>query len=201
MSRHGSCASITSVVDRSSSGGVSRGERLPLRRFRTARHRPAGRARTRRAGHRLRPHRRARAVRRRDDRDPHPARLRVRPARLSHRAAGPGPAERRGHVGVHATGRRARMTTKHVISLIVVIAGCSVVGLAPLAAWVFRTPLDRLHFVPPITSLGVPLVAVGVAIDEGPDLTTGLVLITAVLLAVTGPVLGMAAARATVPDD
>jgi multisubunit Na+/H+ antiporter MnhG subunit len=92
------------------------------------------------------------------------------------------------------------VTTKHVIALVFVIAGCSVVGLAPLAALTFRTTLERLHFVSPITSVGVPLVAIGVGIDEGPDLTTGLVLVTAALLAFAGPVLSAAAARATVPD-
>jgi multicomponent Na+:H+ antiporter subunit G len=93
------------------------------------------------------------------------------------------------------------MTSKHVVSLVFVIAGCTVTGLAPLAALVFRDAIERLHLVTPITSLGAPLVAVGIAIGEGPDLTTGLVLAIAMLLAVSGPVLGVAAARATVAHD
>jgi Multisubunit Na+/H+ antiporter, MnhG subunit len=75
------------------------------------------------------------------------------------------------------------------------VAGVLVCILAALGALVVRDPLDRLHFVTPVTSLGTPLVGVGVAVQLGWRLSAALVLLTVGITVLTGPVLTLAIAR------
>jgi len=53
----------------------------------------------------------------------------------------------------------------------------------------------RLHFVTPATSLGVPLLAVGLCIQSGQPWVVAEVLLIALLLGAAGPVLEAAMAR------
>jgi multisubunit Na+/H+ antiporter MnhG subunit len=68
--------------------------------------------------------------------------------------------------------------------------------VASVAAVVPRDLLDRLHVLAPVTSLGVPLIGVGLAVDTGWHLATALILLTVAVVAATGPVLAAATARA-----
>ncbi len=85
----------------------------------------------------------------------------------------------------------------HAIGLVLVIAGCVVVVLAALgAALMPGDAFTRLHFVTPITSVGAPLTAIGLAVESGQPFTVAELLFIAVLLVVAGPVLASATARA-----
>jgi len=79
--------------------------------------------------------------------------------------------------------------------VIVALAGVLVVVAAAIAALRPRKPLARLHFLTVVTSLGAPLVGLGVIIANGWSLTTAGVALITVLLVATGPVLSAASGR------
>jgi multicomponent Na+:H+ antiporter subunit G len=54
---------------------------------------------------------------------------------------------------------------------------------------------DRLHALTAVTTVGSPLVGLGVAVSEGWTTATAMVLLIVAIVAVTGPVLGAATAR------
>ena len=81
------------------------------------------------------------------------------------------------------------------IGLAVYALGIAVVVLTSLGALVLRGVYNRLHFLTPATSVGAPLIWIGLVILEGMGLTTGLALLIVVLLAVSGPVLEVATGR------
>ena len=83
----------------------------------------------------------------------------------------------------------------HDLALALLAAGTLVVIVSTWAAFAFRRIYDRLHLLTPITSLGAPLIGLALAIENGWTLTTGEILITVVLLAVSGPVLEAATGR------
>jgi len=74
-------------------------------------------------------------------------------------------------------------------------AGVLVAVASSVAAVLVPEVLDRLHFLTAITSLAGPLVGLALAIANGWGLTTGQVVVTVGLLALTGPVLGAATGR------
>jgi multicomponent Na+:H+ antiporter subunit G len=78
---------------------------------------------------------------------------------------------------------------------ILVFAGVAVVVVSALAMLRARTLLNRLHLLAPVTTLGAPLIGVGLALATGWNLTSGAILLTVVLLAVTSPVLQSATGR------
>jgi multicomponent Na+:H+ antiporter subunit G len=78
---------------------------------------------------------------------------------------------------------------------ILVFAGVAVVVVSALAMLRARTLLNRLHLLTPVTTLGAPLIGVGLALATGWNLTSGAILLTVVLLAVTSPVLQSATGR------
>lgn len=82
-----------------------------------------------------------------------------------------------------------------VVAQILVFAGVAVVVVSALAMLRARTLLNRLHLLAPVTTLGAPLVGVGLVLASGWNLGSGAILLTVVLLAVTGPVLQSAAGR------
>ncbi|MGW5720199.1 monovalent cation/H(+) antiporter subunit G [Amycolatopsis sp. NPDC003865] len=82
-----------------------------------------------------------------------------------------------------------------VVAQVLVFAGVAVVVVAALVMLRARTLLNRLHLLAPVTTLGAPLVGVGLALDSGWNLGSGAILLTVLLLAVTGPVLQSAAGR------
>jgi multisubunit Na+/H+ antiporter MnhG subunit len=73
--------------------------------------------------------------------------------------------------------------------------GVAVVVVTALAALRVHRPQDRLHFLTPLTSLGAPLVGLGLALEDGWTLTTAQIVLTTVLIMITGPVLSSAAVR------
>lgn len=80
-------------------------------------------------------------------------------------------------------------------------AGTVVVVAASLGALLARDVRDRLHFLSPVTSLGGPLIGLGVALHTGWHLATAEVLATVVLLAVSGPALTAAVGRVSTQRD
>lgn len=81
------------------------------------------------------------------------------------------------------------------------VAGLAVVVLAALGALVLRRVYPRLHFLTPMTSVGTPLIAIALGIQNGWGLTTGEILLIAGLLALTGPVLADATGRLAAQQD
>lgn len=82
-----------------------------------------------------------------------------------------------------------------IVAQVLVFAGVAVVVVSALAMLRARTLLTRLHLLAPVTTLGAPLVGLGLALGNGFTLVSGAILLTVVLLAVTGPVLQSAAGR------
>ncbi|WP_329047834.1 monovalent cation/H(+) antiporter subunit G [Amycolatopsis sp. NBC_01488] len=82
-----------------------------------------------------------------------------------------------------------------VFAQVLVFAGIAVVVVSALTMLRARTLLNRLHLLAPVTTLGAPLVGLGLALANGWNLGSGAILLTVALLAVTGPVLQSAAGR------
>jgi multicomponent Na+:H+ antiporter subunit G len=83
----------------------------------------------------------------------------------------------------------------HVAAVACETAGVSVVIASALSALVMRRAYNRLHFLTPATSLGGPLIAAALALENGWGLTAGLDLLIVALLALTAPELEAATAR------
>jgi len=88
------------------------------------------------------------------------------------------------------------MTAQTVTGAAVAGVGVLVCVVASIGALVARDLLDRLHFLAPVTSLCVPLIGLGLAVDTGWHLTTMEILLTVGVVAGTGPVLAAATGRA-----
>jgi multisubunit Na+/H+ antiporter MnhG subunit len=85
----------------------------------------------------------------------------------------------------------------HVVALSLVSVGCAVIVLAAVGAAVMPGGVfNRLHFLTPVTSAGLPLVAVGLCVESGQPFTIAEVLFIAVVVAIAGPVLESATGRA-----
>lgn len=82
-----------------------------------------------------------------------------------------------------------------VLARVVLLVGVGVVVLSSLSAVWLRGVFVRLHFLTPVTSVGGPLIGLGLAIENGWGITTGLILLVVALLAMTGPVLEVATGR------
>jgi len=99
------------------------------------------------------------------------------------------------------------VTAAGVVAAVLVTAGVLVVVCAALAALAFRRLYRRLHVLAPVSSVGGPLIGLGLAVTNGWSLTTATVLLVVAVLAMTGPVLGAATARLAaqhnglVPED
>ncbi|HTI20181.1 MAG TPA: monovalent cation/H(+) antiporter subunit G, partial [Kutzneria sp.] len=88
-----------------------------------------------------------------------------------------------------------------VIAWVLLAAGCLVVVASSLAAVLVRDFYRRLHWLTPVTSIGGPLIGLSVSVANGWSLTTAVVMLTVVLLGVTGPVLTAAVGRAGAQRD
>jgi multisubunit Na+/H+ antiporter MnhG subunit len=85
----------------------------------------------------------------------------------------------------------------HAVGLALVALGTAVIVLAAVgAAMMPGGVFNRLHFLTPMTSLGLPLVAVGLCVDSGQPFTVAELLFLALLVGVSGPVLESATGRA-----
>ncbi|HMC68477.1 MAG TPA: monovalent cation/H(+) antiporter subunit G [Mycobacteriales bacterium] len=91
--------------------------------------------------------------------------------------------------------------TAHVIGLALVVAGTAVVALAAVGSVAVRGDVfTRLHFVTPVTSLGGPLVCAGLCVESRQPWVIAELLVIALLLFMSGPVLEASAARAAAQD-
>lgn len=86
------------------------------------------------------------------------------------------------------------------VVLLLSLAGVVVV-IASAGFLAARDTLPRLHFITPVTSVAAPLTGAAYVVQLGPGLASGLVVLTVLLLAVTGPVLGAAVARVSAAEE
>lgn len=84
----------------------------------------------------------------------------------------------------------------HEIALSFVGLGVAVVIASVVGALLMgMDPINRLHFVTPITSVAGPLIAVGLCIQTGWGITAGTIILVVGLLFVAGPVTAAATGR------
>ena len=93
------------------------------------------------------------------------------------------------------------MSVRHLIALVLLVAGTAVLLLSACALLVLPGPYARLHALAPATSLGAPLIALALAVDTGPGRAAVKLLAIGALLAVSGPITTMAIGRVTVTTD
>jgi multicomponent Na+:H+ antiporter subunit G len=93
------------------------------------------------------------------------------------------------------------VSTRHVIAVVLLVAGTAVLLLSACALLVLPRPYAQLHALAPATSLGSPLIALALALDTGPGREAVKLLAIGALLAVSGPITTMAIGRVTVATD
>jgi multicomponent Na+:H+ antiporter subunit G len=90
----------------------------------------------------------------------------------------------------------------HVVALVLVSLGCTAIVLAAVGAAVMPGGVfNRLHFLTPVTSAGLPLVVAGLCVESGQPFTIAELVFIAVVLAVAGPVLESATGRAAAAEQ
>jgi multicomponent Na+:H+ antiporter subunit G len=82
-----------------------------------------------------------------------------------------------------------------VVAQVLVFAGVLVVLASAAGMLRAKDLMTRLHLLSPVTTLGAPLIGAGLVLVNGVHLGSGAIVVTVVLLAVTGPILQTAAAR------
>ncbi|MGH3745132.1 MAG: monovalent cation/H(+) antiporter subunit G [Mycobacteriales bacterium] len=87
------------------------------------------------------------------------------------------------------------MTVRGVVVDVLLASSLLVVVLSVFGALVLRTTLAKVHYVTPVTSVAGPLFAAALVVDTGWGITAGLDILIAALMAVSGPLLGMAIGR------
>jgi len=87
------------------------------------------------------------------------------------------------------------MTAWHALGTCCCLLGLAIVVLCALLALRLRRPMDRLHLLAPMTTLGAPLVALGLALRHGWALPTAQILLIGLLIALTGPAMTSATGR------
>lgn len=90
---------------------------------------------------------------------------------------------------------------RHVLVVVLLFGGCSVVVISSCAMLALRTVYDRLHLLAPVTSLGGPLIGAALVLQNGWGLTSGQIILIVALLALSGPGAGVATARAAHERD
>lgn len=93
------------------------------------------------------------------------------------------------------------MDVRHLCALVLLGCGTGVVLLSALALLLLRVPYGRLHALTPATSLGLPLVALALAVETGPGRAAVKILFVALLSAVAGPVTSTALGRAVAREE
>jgi multisubunit Na+/H+ antiporter MnhG subunit len=89
----------------------------------------------------------------------------------------------------------------HAAALACTWAGVVVIVLSAFAAAIAADTLPRLHYVTAITSIGGPLIGLGLCLQDGIGLTAASVVLAVILLAASGPVLSAAIARTAAQLD
>jgi len=93
------------------------------------------------------------------------------------------------------------VSIRHVIALVLLVAGTAVLLVSACALLVLPHPYARLHALAPATSLGAPLIALALAVDTGPGRAAVKLLAIGALLALSGPITTMAIGRVTFATD
>lgn len=83
----------------------------------------------------------------------------------------------------------------YIASRALLFAGVAVVVICALGALAVRRVYKRLHFITPITSVGIPLIGISLSVVNGAGLTTAGILFIVFLLAVSGPIQEIATGR------
>lgn len=86
----------------------------------------------------------------------------------------------------------------HVLALVLLWCGVAALLLSAAALAVLPTAYGRLHALAPATSLGVPLVCLGLAVDAGAGRAAVKLLFIGALTAVSGPVITVVIGRTIV---
>lgn len=87
------------------------------------------------------------------------------------------------------------MSATHVVAVVLVVSGTGVLVAAAIGAVAARNLYARLHFATPMTSLGGPLIAIGLAVQSGTGFTIASLLLPAALMFLAGPLLSAAIGR------
>jgi multicomponent Na+:H+ antiporter subunit G len=87
------------------------------------------------------------------------------------------------------------MDARHAVCLVLLFCGLAAILLSACALLALPGPYQRLHGLAPATSLGLPLLCLSLAVDQGAGRTAVKLLVIAALAAVTGPVVGIAVGR------
>ncbi|WP_152602499.1 monovalent cation/H(+) antiporter subunit G [Mycobacterium kyorinense] len=82
-----------------------------------------------------------------------------------------------------------------------VFAGVAVMVLSALGAVTLPRVFDRLHLLAATTSLGVPLIGVGLMISQGWTESSAMIAVTVVVVAVGAPVMTAATGRLAAQHD
>jgi monovalent cation/proton antiporter MnhG/PhaG subunit len=82
-----------------------------------------------------------------------------------------------------------------MIAWCVVFAGVAVVVFSALAAVTMPTVFDRLHLLTPTTSVGTPLIALGLIMSSGWSAGSATIAVIAVVVVVTAPAMSAATGR------
>ncbi|WUH89238.1 monovalent cation/H(+) antiporter subunit G [Streptomyces sp. NBC_00433] len=93
------------------------------------------------------------------------------------------------------------MTATHVLALVLLCCGCAALLLSAAALALLPTPYGRLHALAPASSLGVPLLCLGLAVDAGAGREAAKLLVIGALTAVSGPVTTIVIGRAMAIED
>lgn len=87
------------------------------------------------------------------------------------------------------------MSVLDLVPRVLALLGLSVVVLSALGLLVVRPVLAALHLVSAVTSVGVPLLALALALEQGFTLGAAAILLTAAVVAFSAPALGAETAR------
>ncbi|MFB7668223.1 monovalent cation/H(+) antiporter subunit G [Kitasatospora sp. NPDC056138] len=93
------------------------------------------------------------------------------------------------------------MATGHVIALVLLWAGTGFVLLSAAALLLLPGTFRKLHALAPASCLGVPLVALAVAVDQGASRAAVKTLLIGMLLAVGGTVSTIAIGKASLEAE
>ncbi|MGH9171645.1 MAG: monovalent cation/H(+) antiporter subunit G [Acidimicrobiales bacterium] len=85
-----------------------------------------------------------------------------------------------------------------VVSTVLVVVGLGVIVASCVGVALLDDPLDRLHLVTPVSTIGVAAVCAAIVVHEGLDASGTAALLTAVVISVSSPFVSHATARSIV---
>lgn len=88
-----------------------------------------------------------------------------------------------------------------MIAWVLAFTGVAVMVCSALGAAALPRVFDRLHLLTATTSLGVPLIGVGLIVSQGLSEPSAMIAVTVVLIVVSSPVISAATARLTAQHE